>query len=118
MKAVLILALVAAAFVASEAAVCHTSSYKVPLSLATSNKKAMYAACKQANKIAVSPVITSSKVMPDGCSVIVQKVPSTAAWEAYSNCEKSKTGLDNKKYYEPLSSAGAPCTKYKMSMTC
>jgi hypothetical protein len=22
-----------------------------------------------------------------------------AAWEAYSNCEKSKSGVDNKKFY-------------------
>jgi hypothetical protein len=35
------------------AAYCHTSSYKVLLSVATSNKKAMYASCLAAKKIAV-----------------------------------------------------------------
>ncbi|WIA11327.1 hypothetical protein OEZ85_011450 [Tetradesmus obliquus] len=117
-KAILLLALVAAAFVASEAAYCHTSTYKVKLSDATKNKQAMFDACFAAKKIAVKPKIVDSKIMPDGCITMIQKVPSSAAWEAYSACEKSKTGVDNKALYEPLSTMSGPCAKYKKATAC
>jgi hypothetical protein len=44
------------------AAYCHTSTYKVLLSVATSNKKAMYAACLKAKKIAVGEWLMEKRI--------------------------------------------------------
>jgi hypothetical protein len=114
------LALLALAVVAqtSEAAFCRTSSYKVAPTLAKTNKEAMYKACAAGKKIMASPVIYKVETKPDGCVLVYQKVASADAWDAYSNCEKSKSGIDNTKYYTPLSSESAPCEKYQKKGNC
>jgi hypothetical protein len=116
-----ILALVALAVVAqtTEAAFCHTSSYKVASTLAKTNKEAIYKACATANKTPMgSPMIYKVETKPDGCTLIYQKVASSAAWDSYSACEKSKSGVDNTKLYGPLSAQSAPCAKYQTKSSC
>jgi hypothetical protein len=115
-----ILALLALAVIAqtSDAAFCHTSSYKVASSLAQTNKMAIYKACVAGKKIASAPMIYKVETKPDGCALIYQKVASSAAWDTYSACEKSKSGVDNTKLYGPLSSESAPCAKYQTKSNC
>jgi hypothetical protein len=116
-----ILALVALAAIAetAEAAYCRTSSYKVAPTLAKTNKEAMYKACAAAKKTPKgSPVIYKVETKPDGCVLVFQKVASSEAWNEYSDCEKSKTGVDNSKYYTPLSSMSAPCEMYQKKGNC